>query len=314
MLIQSSYLLTLIKILIGRGNSGCFAQISADPTHGMVEYQRSEAAWEEGLVLLKPSSLDPNFTSAIMKVDDYSFLRDHQNRNSIRLSSKKSFKYGLVILDLIKLPYGCSTWPAFWTVGQNWPHGGEIDIVEGVNLDSVNQMTLHTGPGCKLPAKMSKDSTGKVLHDDCDVSGLGENTGCGVVDRSTSSFGESFNAPSGGVFVMEWKPSEISIWRFNRSEIPLELFEGHDPHPSNWSIPPIARWDYDECHDLRERFSEHKIIFDITLCGDWAGSPSVYNANGLCSGSCSDAVKEPSNFKNAFWEVASVKLYQSTRV
>ena len=38
---------------------------------------------------------------------------------------------------------GCAIWPAFWMVaGQNWPQKGEIDIVEGVNKQTNNQMTL----------------------------------------------------------------------------------------------------------------------------------------------------------------------------
>ena len=51
---------------------------------------------------------------------------DHTNvtpngRPSVRLTSKKSYDSGLVILDLAHMPVGCGTWPAFWTVGPNWP-------------------------------------------------------------------------------------------------------------------------------------------------------------------------------------------------
>ncbi|KAI6094383.1 hypothetical protein EDD16DRAFT_1503298, partial [Pisolithus croceorrhizus] len=31
------------------------------------------------------------------------------------------------------------------SVGPNWPYAGEIDIVEGVNNQATNQMTLHSG-------------------------------------------------------------------------------------------------------------------------------------------------------------------------
>ncbi|KAI7964942.1 hypothetical protein MJO29_003040 [Puccinia striiformis f. sp. tritici] len=282
-----------------------------DPTHGLVNYQRSEAAWNKGLVILQPSSMDKNFTSAIMKVDNYTFLTDRQNRNSVRLTSKKSFRYGLVILDVMKMPFGCSTWPAFWTVGENWPHGGEIDIVEGVNMGTKNQMTLHTAPGCKVKKKMSKKASGKVLHTDCDSTGSGK-YGCGVADRSKASLGKAFNDNGGGVFVMEWKKSGISVWRFNRTNIPKELAKGEKPRPSKWRIPPISHWDQEDCNSLSNTkgFSKHKIVFDITLCGDWAGAADVFNVNGVCPGNCSAAVKDPSVFKDAYWEIASVKLYQ----
>ncbi|PLW08834.1 hypothetical protein PCANC_16615 [Puccinia coronata f. sp. avenae] len=280
-----------------------------DPTHGMVEYVGSESGWSNGLVILQPSSVDANFTSAIMKVDNYTYLDDNQPRRSIRLSSKKSFKYGLVVLDVIKIPFGCSAWPAFWTVGDNWPQGGEIDIIEGVNMGNTNQMTLHSVPGCKVKDQMSQSATGKVLHTDCDATGTG-NVGCGIADPSTASLGKSFNENGGGVFVMEWKASGISVWRFARSEIPDQLFMGANPQPSSWTTPPVAHWDQEDCNSLSDGFSQHKIIFDITLCGDWAGAPDVFNANGICSGSCSSVIKDPSVFKDAYWEVASVKLYQ----
>lgn len=42
----------------------------------------------------------------------------------------------LAVLDLQHMPEGCATWPAFWTLSAQgpWPHGGEIDIVEGAYL------------------------------------------------------------------------------------------------------------------------------------------------------------------------------------
>jgi hypothetical protein len=47
-----------------------------------------------------------------MKVDNTSWLATGEGRKSVRLTSKKSFKYGLLVLDAIKMPFGCSTWPA----------------------------------------------------------------------------------------------------------------------------------------------------------------------------------------------------------
>ena len=99
------------------------------------------------------------------------------------------------------MPYGCATWPAFWTVGANWPYGGEIDIVEGVNNGGNNQMTLHTAPGCSI--SQTSDFAGTVLQDSCDAF-LNYNTGCGVEDPSSKSYGKTFNSNGGGVFATLW--------------------------------------------------------------------------------------------------------------
>lgn len=77
-----------------------------------MEYQPVDAAWKNGLVSVGPSSVDKNLVTAKMKVDNTNWLGDGQARKSVRLSSKKRFKYGLLVLDALKMPFGCSTWPA----------------------------------------------------------------------------------------------------------------------------------------------------------------------------------------------------------
>lgn len=56
-----------------------------------------------------------------------------RGRSSNRIVSQKSYLDSVIVLDVVHMPEGCATWPAFWTVtaGQ-WPKGGEIDIIEGV--------------------------------------------------------------------------------------------------------------------------------------------------------------------------------------
>jgi beta-glucanase (GH16 family) len=97
---------------------------------------------------------------------------------------------------MLHIPYGCSVWPAFWTLGgPTWPNGGEIDIVEGINLQLVNQYAVHTTPGCvqTLPAAQSGNSgsTGP----DCSQA-----AGCVVQESKVNSYQEGFAAAGGGVW------------------------------------------------------------------------------------------------------------------
>ncbi|ORY92650.1 concanavalin A-like lectin/glucanase domain-containing protein [Leucosporidium creatinivorum] len=267
-----------------------------DPTGGSVNYVDSDAAWAQGLVTASKDSAE-------IKVDSTSWLGNGDYRDSVRIVSKKTFHLGsLVILDLARAPYGPASWPAFWSVGNDWPSQGEIDILEGVNDGTLNQMTLHTTSGCTLATPMSANGT--ISTTDCDSSG--DNLGCAVIDTSTEFSGKGLNDAGGAVFATLFDESGISIWRWTKGTAPSDTTNG-DPRPSNWG-KPVAQWAASSC-DMDDFFGPQKLIFDITLCGDWAGSDDVWASAGY-SKSCSTMVQDPTNFVNAVFEVNSVQVFK----
>ena len=67
-------------------------------------------------------------------------------RKTVKLETRKSWKYFLAVMRYTQVPNQCGTWPAFWThaVGNVWPRGGEIDVLEYPN-DSKGKSSFHTG-------------------------------------------------------------------------------------------------------------------------------------------------------------------------
>jgi hypothetical protein len=141
--------------------------------------------------------------NAILRVDTTPLVSG--NRASVRMQTQFTFTGGLVIMDSVHMPTGCGTWPAFWTVGPNWPNNGEIDIVEGVNDYTNNQATLHTNVGCSLPNNVTMlDISGSLVGGtNCAALQTG-NEGCGVRANQTNSFGAPFNNNGGGVYASQF--------------------------------------------------------------------------------------------------------------
>lgn len=128
---------------------------------------------------------------------------------------------------------------------------GEIDIVEQVNLASTNQMTLHTRPGCLLSGATQR---GSAISENC----FGyANSGCGVMDHNSQSFGSIFNQGGGGAFAMEWTSDYIAIWFWPRGGIPSNVLS-EEPDPSQWDAP-VAKFEGDGC-DIDAHFREHQIV------------------------------------------------------
>ena len=103
--------------------------------------------------------------------------------------------------------------------------------------------------------------------------------------------------------------SGVSIWRWGRGNTPSDVL-GSNPNPAGWG-QPASQWAGSGC-DWDSHFQNQNLVFDTTFCGDWAG-----NAFQSCSAAnngqtCQDFVaNNPSAFKNAYWSVNALKVYQT---
>ncbi|KIM32527.1 glycoside hydrolase family 16 protein [Serendipita vermifera MAFF 305830] len=298
-----------------------------DPTHGRVDYVDEATA----RVFNLSYASDDRF---ILRGDHTSRLSSYdKGRKSVRLLSKKAYSHGTVIVaDISHMPTGCGTWPALWSVGDNWPHGGEIDIIEGVNNRSPNLVSLHSSENCRQPS--TRRQKGTPVTNDCNAN-VNFNTGCGVKIDNDLSYGAPFNEVGGGWYALERTTHEIKAWFWARNDpdvpqdvqrshhhsrgllqAPIigELGQGGGHHPdtllidtSKWGVPDV-RFVNDEC-DIPGHFKRQKIVINLTFCGDWAGEYFAYASSG-CPSTCNDFVdSNPEAFVEAYWDISSIRVY-----
>ncbi|KAF8895109.1 glycoside hydrolase family 16 protein [Infundibulicybe gibba] len=257
----------------------------------------------------KLAFVDPNTNNAIIKVDNTSTVPFNEKRNTVRITSSDRYGVGSVwIADMLHVPFGCSVWPAWWSQAPDWPIGGEIDTFEGVNLRTNNQISLHTNPGCV----QTNPTQSSQLINSTDCSHLANsNQGCVVTDPSTASYGAGFAAAGGGVFATELADTGISIWFFPRANVPAAITNNASTIDTSTFGPPVANYPATGCN-IGQFFEPQSLIFDITLCGDFAAPPSIFSQT--CSGVCYNdyVLGNGSNYKDAYFEVASVRIYSKT--
>ncbi|KAH7101775.1 concanavalin A-like lectin/glucanase domain-containing protein [Auriculariales sp. MPI-PUGE-AT-0066] len=247
----------------------------------------------------------------ILRVDNKNEVLYNDKRYSFRIESNEIYGAGsLFVFDALHIPYGCSVWPAYWTTGENWPEGGEIDILENVNQAKTNQMALHThgGQGCKV--EQSDQITGTVAIQDCGDS-LNGNTGCIIVDSNANSF-SGFNSNQGGMWVTEFALEAISIWFFSRANIPDALKTDAASQTVDTATfgTPTAKYPSTSC-DIANLFKKQKIIINTTLCGVFAGAVFNDTCTAKRENSCYlDWVIGPANaYDEAYFEIVSHRVF-----
>ncbi|KAF7298914.1 Rhodanese domain-containing protein [Mycena indigotica] len=249
--------------------------------------------------------------NVILRVDDFTNVPFNQKRNSVRITTRRSYELGsLWIIDAVHLPYGCSTkvWPSIWTLGPDWPNGGEIDIVEGINLMLDNQYALHTTAGCFHTTPSSQ--TGVSSVNDCS-----NPAGCLVGENAPNSYQSGFAAAGGGVWAAQFDYTGIFIWFWSRPNVPASILQSTATSSmdlSDWG-PPSASYVNKTCK-IEDFFGPQKLVIDITLCGQWAGIPADYletcaakGPTGICYND--NVVGSGANFDQAYFELKHVRAY-----
>jgi hypothetical protein len=281
----------------------------ADPTSGHVQFVDMRTANSTGIAGIMSGGSANN--AVYLGVDSSTVAP--QGRGAIRVTSTQTFQHALVIADIAHMPGGiCGTWPAMWMLGANktWPDGGEIDIVEGVNAQVGNKMTLHTTAGVSV--QNGTDFSGELVTPNCDINAPGQdkNAGCQIADTQSLTFGSGFNAANGGVYATEWTSDFIKIWLFPRGSIPSDVASGN-PNPSDaWGTPNSL---FQGNFNMDTHFQDLQIIFDTTFCGQWAGVDWTTSSCASLAPTCESYVtNNPSAFADAYWAINALQVFQQT--
>lgn len=232
-------------------------------------------------------------------------------RDSVRLEGKRRFDHGLFILDVRHMPDGCGVWPAFWLTDEAaWPRNGEVDILEGVNGQTVAKTALHTSDQCDMyshvsPNSMSGDwewvtgipnqftgepdfKTAKPA-DNCWVMAQHQwaNEGCTAVHNRNDTLGAPVNDNGGGVYALEWDPENkvMKSWVFSPiGDMPQNLIDAIDtaglkdaskqvmPDPHSWGIPYARFAVGKDTGCSADHFKNMRIVFNLAFCGNVSGN------------------------------------------
>ena len=279
----------------------------ADPTSGYVQYVDAASASSQGL-----AGYDQG---GIYLGSDHTTSNPANGRASTRVFSTKTYTQMLMVADVVHMPVGCGTWPALWSFGNDWPSNGEIDIIEGVNSQSSNEITLHTSDVCTMGVGNAVAST--KFSDTTDCSANDGYTGCPQTTTSTGNFGKGLNAAGGGVYAMLWDDSAISVYFFSRNTTMANTLSASSSTIDTDSLgTPLATFVGGSGCDISERFSNHSITINTDFCGSWAGSDDVWGADTECSAlasTCTDYVaNNPSAMIDAYWLFNSIKVYTTS--
>ncbi|KAI1614885.1 endo-1,3(4)-beta-glucanase [Exophiala viscosa] len=289
-----------------------------DPSNSFVTYLDLDTANDAGLAgYISSSALNDSY--AVFLGTDFKNVTP-DGRPSVRVQGRDWFNHSLIVADIMHMPSGCGTWPAFWLLGQGapWPRRGEVDIIEGINNNSVNTLALHSDAGVSVANLTSlrhgnhSAMTGTFTSLDCDVGS--SNVGCAATG-SPESYGADFNAQGGRVVVTEISADVIQIWSFERDNIPQDLSEGlpnphHEANGSSWGAPEVKF-----VNNGNDTFDDHFInlqpIFNTAFCGSWVEAFWHTSECSSLAPTCESYVaNNPAAFVDAYWAIGGLQVYE----
>jgi len=172
----------------------------------------------------------------------------------------------------------------------DWPAAGEVDIIETINGNNIIHNTIHTCPQM-CDSEWNDDG---IIINCANATATDPNSGCS---------GKSYKVDSPeGTFACLWENNSFRFYYWEpdydvRSDGgPLNKL----PKPENWSESFLKNhvrsleaktkcdsnshqdWQCENCKDVNKcEFANLKMIFNITLCGKWAGDEFDETDNSL---------------------------------
>jgi len=222
--------------------------------------------------------------------EDHAILRagpraGHLKRTSAKVVTNQKWTYFLMAAKFNHVPWGCGTWPAFWTRSPDaaWPNGGELDILEYTN-EIASRSSLHVGvankctldqsefrkPGCPQFVEAEFNFTG---DSNC-VTHYPEAIGC-APNRLPLMNGEQMAAQP-IIMAAEWTKDFLKVFRIPASQIPPDLETG-TPTPDQWDQFIVAYYPFaasernnpGSCPNSAELMKAQQLVLQIGFCGDW---------------------------------------------
>ncbi|KAI5997324.1 glycoside hydrolase family 16 protein [Pisolithus orientalis] len=278
-------------------------------TLGNVTWLSETDAISQGLAYVN------NQGHVILKVDNTTNVTYGQERNSVRITTQDAYELGSFVAHRCK-PYPLRLFgDGHLASGKRpkWPDDGEIDIIEGINLMTYNQMAIHTTAGCTHSGSVGQLGT-NGLTTDCS-----QPSGCTVIETLPNSFQSGFAASGGGVWATRFDTTGIYIWFWSRPDIPLSISQATSTSSldlSDWGTPH-ANFSSSTCNMIAF-FTPQNLVLDITLCGDWAGLSWDYDPTcgssgptGLCYNDCVVGPGSPL-YDTAYWDISYIRTYTSS--
>ena len=179
----------------------------------------------------------------------------------------------------------------------DWPSAGEVDIIETINGDNIIHNTIHTCPQM-CDSEWNEDG---VIINCANATLIDPNSGCS---------GKSYMVDSPeGTFACLWENNSFRFYYWD-SEADVRSVGGplsSLPDPDSWEQSNLKnhvrlfetsaecdeeshkKWQCETCEGINAcEFKNLKMVFNITLCGIWAGYQFDETDNSL--NNCKDYI------------------------
>lgn len=179
----------------------------------------------------------------------------------------------------------------------DWPAAGEVDIIETINGDNIIHNTIHT---CPQMCDSEWNDDGIIIN--C--------ANATLIDPNSGCSGKSYKVDSPeGTFACLWENNSFRFYYWD-SEADIRSVGGplsSLPDPDSWEQSNLKnhvrlfetsaecdeeshkKWQCETCKDINTcEFKNLKMVFNITLCGIWAGYQFDETDNSL--NNCKDYI------------------------